>query len=557
VATRILNADPKLRGALDRRRREWTARDGTRRLWARDRSLWTGGGEERSLGWLDVEDFGRLKLLAGGRPEDVATGDLGQRLAGRPFDRCLLLGMGGSALGADLLWRALPRQVEAEFLVLDTTDPRELTAALDGVPPDRLRVIAASKSGGTLETTLAFELLLHLLGDAARSCVVAVTDPGSALEARALSVGAPVVLGRPDVGGRFSVLSAFGTTPAAIAGIDVDPLLRSALRMASACQRDLSERDANPGVELGLLLAAAHDCGRDKLHLHAPPTCGPLIGWVEQLIAESLGKGGVLLLPVEAAGLPVESRSDRVDVLLGSASGKGTGAGSGPGEVLEAEIPASGPAALVEATLPADLGGESFRWEFATAVAGALLGINPFNQPDVEASKIVTRRYVERIRAGHVLPPGAIVRLDELSDLGLAELLGTHLATLPPGGYAVVSAWVDRTVRNRELLQALRVRIARLTRAASVLGFGPGFLHSTGQLHKGGPNRGLFFQITADPPVADLPVPGESLTFGQVQLAQARGDHDVLVERSRRVLGLHLGSDVEAGLLRLLACLSD
>ena len=535
---RFHNADTGLTAAVEKRRREWRDLDGTARLWAREGSLWTDSGEEEWLGWLDVERLGRLTLLgANGERIETEAAALAEHLAGPPFDRCLLLGMGGSALGADLLWRALPRQVAAEFIVLDTTDPREISRALDGVEPAALRVIAASKSGGTLETKLAFELLLDRLGDAASVSALAITDPGSALETRARAAGATVAFGHPDIGGRFSVLSAFGLAPAAVAGIDVEPLLLSAQRVAGACRRSDDGDETNPGVELGLLLAAAHDCGRDKLYLRAPDGCAEMVGWVEQLLAESLGKGDVLLLPVAAAGMPAEPSADRLDIVLGS----GASAGG----------PAGAPLAHMGVDLSADLGGEFFRWQFATAVAGALLGVNPFDQPDVESSKVVTRRYVERMRAGDTTEPSGVVRLGDVSALGLSQLLGNHLATFPEGGYAVVSAYLDRGSRNRELLQTLRRRIAGATGGAAVLGFGPGFLHSTGQAHKGGPNRGLFLQITADPPASDISVPGESLTFGQVQLAQAWGDYEVLVQRGRRVLAVHIDGDIETGLRRL------
>ncbi len=532
-----VDKDSGLGAALERRRRQWRDIDGAARLWSRDASLWTGSGEEEWLGWLDVERLGRLTLVDGGNRVEAGAADLAGFLAGRPFERCLLLGMGGSALGAELLWRALPRRVDAEFVALDTTDPREIARALDGVDPANLRVIAASKSGGTLETKLAFELLLDRLGAPAPGAILAITDPGSALESRARAAGATVVFGRPDVGGRFSVLSAFGLAPAAVAGIHLEPLLTSARAMAKACRVNEEKRAANPGVELALLLAAAHDCGRDKVFLHAPDGCAPMVSWVEQLLAESLGKGDVLLLPVAAAGLPAESAPDRLDIVLGRGAGL--------------EAPVGAPLANLEADLPADLGGELFRWQFATAAAGALLGVNPFDQPDVESSKVVTRRHVQRMKAGDAPAPRGVVRLSEFADLGLAQLLGVHFATCPDRGYAVVSAWLDRSRRNRELLETLRRHVARRTGGAAVLGFGPSFLHSTGQAHKGGPNRGLFLQITADPPAADIPIPGEGLTFGQVQLAQAWGDCEVLMERGRRVLALHIDGDVETGLRRL------
>ncbi len=517
-----VEADSGVTAAIEKRRRQWREIDGTARLWSRDGSLWTDSGEEEWLGWLDVERLSQLTLVdADGKGVDTEAGKLAGHLAGPPFERCLLLGMGGSALGADLLWRALPRHACASFIVLDTTDPREIASALDGVDPAALRVIAASKSGGTLETRLAFELLLDRLGQAASRAALAITDPGSALETRARNAGVRVVFGRPDIGGRFSVLSAFGLAPAAVAGIDVEPLLLGARRMAAACRRPDDAAGTNPGVELGVLLAAAHDCGRDKVYLQAPDGCPEMVAWVEQLIAESLGKGDVLLLPVAAAGLPAGSAPDRLDIEL----------------------------------VPADLGGEFFRWQFATAVAGALLGVNPFDQPDVESSKVVTRRYVERMKAGEGLAPGGVVRLSEVTELGLDQLLGTHLATFPDRGYVVISAYLDRSHRNRELLDALRRGVAGRTGGASVLGFGPSFLHSTGQAHKGGPNRGLFLQITADPPAADIPIPGEGLTCGQVQLAQAWGDYEVLVERDRRVLAVHIDGRVEGGLRRLIEAL--
>lgn len=565
---RFINADARLTAALERRRRQWRDLDGTTRLWSRDASLWTDSGEKEWLGWLDVERLGRLTLVdADGRRVDTEAAALVEHLAGPPFERCLLLGMGGSALGADLLWRALPRRVDAEFIVLDTTDPREIAGALEGVDPSALRVIAASKSGGTLETRLAFELLLDRLGEAAPRAALAITDRGSALEARARTAGVPVVFGHPDVGGRFSVLSAFGLVPAAVTGIELEPLLESARAMAGACRVDEEEPATNPGVELGLLLAAAHDCGRDKVYLHAPDGCAEMVSWVEQLLAESLGKGDVLLLPVAAAGVPVAPGPDRLDIVLGNvAGGSKQGGGYEPGAPGRRDVgspraadagwkvgePAFGPAARIEADLPGDLGGEFFRWQFATAVAGALLGVNPFDQPDVESSKVVTRRYVERMKAGDALMPPGVVRLSEVSELGLDQVLGTHLATFPDRGYAVISAYLQRSRRNRELLEALRRGVAERTGGASVLGFGPSFLHSTGQAHKGGPNRGLFLQITADPPATDVPIPGDGLTFGQVQLAQAWGDYEVLVDRGRRVLAIHIDGDIEAGLSRLL-----
>ena len=567
TAIELLHADPELAAALDRRRREWREADGTARLWSRDSSLWTDSGEAEWLGWLDVDRLGSVSVSKPTADRvEMPAADLAEHLAGPPFERCLLLGMGGSALGADLLWRALPRRVDADYIVLDTTDPREIASALEGVEPASLRVIAASKSGGTIETRLGFELLLDRLGPAASSAALAITDRGSALEERARAAGAGVVFGHPDIGGRFSVLSAFGLAPAAVAGIDVGPLLASARSMAAACRRGGTDTETNPGVELGLLLAAAHDAGRDKLHLHAPGAAA-MAAWVEQLIAESLGKGDVLLLPVDTGGLPAEPRPDRLDIVLGSEAGNGESAPprpDGPVARIAAELaedlggdggpatpPQGGPVVRIAARLPQDLGGEFFRWQFGAAVAGALLGVNPFDQPDVESSKVVTRRYVERMKVGSAPEPGGVVRLSEVSALGLAHLLGTHLATFPERGYAVISAYLERSSRNRDLLQALRRRVADVTGGASVRGFGPSFLHSTGQAHKGAPNRGLFLQITAEPPAADIPAPGEGITFGQVQLAQAWGDQEVLVERDRRVLAVHIDGDVEQGLRRL------
>lgn len=536
----------------------WRARRGTARLFARDATLWTGADEARWLGWIDA-------------PEASLAGmALWRQLAGearaREFDRVVLLGMGGSSLAAEVFRRVIGHAPDhPETLVLDSTDPDQIAAVERRIDPARTLVVVASKSGSTLEPSLLavrfWTTLEAVLGERTGSRFVAITDPGSRLEAEARDRGyRHVVLGEPTVGGRFSALSPFGMVPAALAGLDVLTLLDLAVEAAVETRRPAPGDDA--AVRLGLLLAAAARRGVDKLTLVAAPELDAFGGWLEQLIAESTGKQGRAILPIDGERLagPERYGDDRLFVALryrGSLE-----------EVDEAALAALAAARrpIVELDVPSreHLGAEMYRWEVATAVAGAELGVNPFDQPDVEAAKVEARKLAAAVEATGELPHEAPLAVDGplafFADAGLAArldpgadaagVLAAHLARLVPGDYFALLAFLEMSDANRLPLDRLRHRVRDRARVAASLGFGPRFLHSTGQAHKGGPDSGLFLQVTADPR-RDLPVPGQRLTFGQVLAAQARGDFEVLRARGRRALRVHLAADPVAGLERL------
>jgi transaldolase/glucose-6-phosphate isomerase len=545
-----------LREEVDATIAEWDADGRVRRLWARDASVWTGGDEARWLGWLGiVED-----QLA----HDDFLAMLRERARAAGFRHALLLGMGGSSLAPEMLklvWGSQPGYPELH--VLDSTDPAQIRAVEARVDLASTLVIVSSKSGSTLEPNIFkqyfFERVRAVVGDdEVGRRFVAITDPGSKLEHIAEADGfRHITHGVPEIGGRYSALSHFGVVPGAIMGVDVHRLLDDAERMAQGCRPSVPA-DENPGLELGVVLGVCARHGRDKLTLIASPRIASFGAWLEQLVAESTGKHGLGIVPVdrEPLGAPGVYGDDRLFayVRLGSEPDAAQDAAV---DALEAE---GHPVVRIAIDDVHELGGEIFRWEFATAVAGAVLGIDPFDQPDVEASKIATRRLTTEYERTGALPPetpvweGEGVRLytDEanaaaLSGTTLAELLGSHLARLEPGDYAALLAYVEMTPEHEAVLTAIRQAIRDRTGAATCVGFGPRFLHSTGQAYKGGPNTGVVLQITCDDAL-DLAVPGQSYTFGTVKAAQARGDFDVLAERGRRALRVHLGRDVRAGL---------
>jgi transaldolase/glucose-6-phosphate isomerase len=540
--------------------RAWTAERRIERLWARDATLWTGGDEAKWLGWLDVvdEQLGRVdhfRRLA----EDVRQGG---------FSHLLLLGMGGSSLCPDVLRATFGRTPGfPELHVLDSTDPAQVRAFESRVDLGRTLFIVSSKSGTTLEPNIFkdyfFERVKQAVGpDKAGARFVAITDPGSQLEQVARAEGfRHVLLGRASIGGRYSALSDFGLGPAALMGLDVARLLAAARTMARACAA--SGAEGNPGVALGVLMGTLATRGRDKVTLVASPGIHDLGAWLEQLLAESTGKAGTGLIPVdrEPLGPPDAYGPDRLIVHLRLDSAPDA-AQDGAVARLEA---AGQPVVRIAIPEPYHVAAEFFRWEFATAVAGAVLGINPFDQPDVEASKVATRRLTTEFEGTGRLPgetpfleaDGLRLFADrrnatELEGGGrtLAGALRAHLGRIRPGDYVALLAYVEMTAAHEAALQAMRTRVRDRARVATCLGFGPRFLHSTGQAYKGGPNSGVFLQITCDD-AEDLPVPGRRYTFGVVKAAQARGDFEVLAERGRRALRVHLGPDVPAGLAAL------
>ncbi len=524
----------------------WSAEEGTRRLWERDASLWTGGDEPAWLGWLDApreqqDQLACYRALAEGVRED------GIRHA-------ILIGMGGSSLCCEVLAETFGPTADRPLLhVVDSTVPGQVKAVDARIDPASSVAIVSSKSGGTLETDVLRRHFFERIDDPKR--FIAVTDPGSSLEARAREEGwRAVVHGVPEIGGRFSALSAFGLVPGAVIGLDVDDLLVRARRLA--------ESD-DPGIRLGVSLGALARAGRDKLTIVASPGVASLGAWLEQLIAESTGKNGLGIVPIdgEPPVSPDRYGSDRVFAYV-----RLTSAPDAAQDAAIENVRAAGhPVLQVDVAEPAEIGAEFFRWEIATAVAGSILGVNPFDQPDVEAAKVSARELMAAYESSGSLPesrPRLVdgdleVHTDDANAgvLGqpadLVEALRTHLGRLGPGDYLAINAFVERTDGNTRPLDRLRGVALRGTGAATTLGYGPRFLHSTGQLHKGGPDNAVILEITAHDP-EDLSIPGLGYTFGVLKDAQARGDFDVLCERGRRAIRVHIGSGhVAAGLSTL------
>jgi len=555
-----------LRTELD----SWSAEGKVERLWAKDASLWTSDDEAKWLGWLDIvdEELGNLTKYSEFYDDISSAG----------FTDVLLLGMGGSSLCPEVLGMTFGK---SNFHILDSTVPAQVRAVENKIDLEKTLFIVASKSGSTLEPNCFkqyfFEKVVEKIGrDKAGRQFVAITDPGSNMEQIAKDDGfRHIFYGKPEIGGRFSALSAFGLTAAASMGLDVEKLLRQAAEMVNACKN--SDPTENPGALLGLILGICHKHGRDKLTIFTSPEIHDLGAWLEQLIAESTGKNGVAIIPVDREPVlnPGFSRqtppeggtqntygNDRVFVFL-SVQG-----GNDLGEHFDAITSAGHPAIKIDFGSIDNLGQEFFRWEFATAVAGSIMQINPFNQPDVESAKIEARDLTEQYEKHGELPTETPFFQDETFSLFTSqfeeaslvtaaehrttqEMIRSFLNSIRPGDdYFALLAYIEMNGENEELLQTIRGNVLKRYRCATCLGFGPRFLHSTGQAYKGGANNGVFLQITSDDEF-DLPVPGQKYTFGVVKAAQARGDFQVLLDRGRRGLRAHLGADVPAGLRKL------
>jgi transaldolase/glucose-6-phosphate isomerase len=483
-----------LGGAVESRLAAMAQADVPRRIWSKDYTVWKPEPTEISnrLGWLHVAE-----------QMTEAAGDLvefGRRVAGEGYRDVVLMGMGGSSLAPEVIHATFGAAPGFPPLhVLDTTDPASILALERSLDPERTLFIAASKSGGTVETVCQCAYFFDKVKRGEQ--FIAITDAGSSLETFARQSGfRRVFLNQPDIGGRYSALSYFGLVPAALVGAPVRDLLEEATEMACACASYVPIAD-NPGMWLGAVIAEAAMAGRDKLTLVLPPAISSFGTWVEQLVAESTGKEGKGILPVEGEplGPPEVYGDDRFFVSIG-------------------DDVSLRPAATLKFDGAARLGAEFFRWEFATAVAGALLGINPFDQPNVQEAKDATNRI---LAAGGRLPD---VPNDDLDAL---------LARVRPGDYIAITAYMPRDAENEEALRRVRARLRDRFKVATTVGFGPRYLHSTGQLHKGGPNTGVFIQvITQDE--TDLPVPGRPYTFGTLNAAQALGDLQSLRAHGRR-----------------------
>jgi transaldolase/glucose-6-phosphate isomerase len=453
--------------------------------------------------------------------------------------------------------------------ILDSTVPAQIKAIEQTLDLGRTLFIVSSKSGSTTEPNILKDYFFQRVTDTigasgAGRHFVAITDPGSSLEKSAkLQNFRNIFFGVPSIGGRYSVLSPFGLVPAAIAGIDVAVLQRSARMMMRSCGPDVPPPQ-NPGVALGLALGNAARAGRDKVTIVTSPRLASFGAWAEQLIAESTGKNGKGLIPIdgEPLGPPAAYGDDRVFIDLALS-------GDADGDRLKTLEGTGHPVVRIAIESPEQIGQEFFRFEVATAVAGAVLGINPFDQPDVEASKVKTRELTAAFEQAGALPAEAPVYSSASIDLhtdaanakalraggaggDLAGWLRAQLGRIQAGDYFAVLAYVARDEANAAPLQQMRLAVRDRRHVATCLEFGPRFLHSTGQAYKGGPDSGVFLQVTADD-AADLPIPGHRASFGVVKAAQARGDFDVLLERGRRALRAHIKGDLQKGLAELAA----
>jgi transaldolase/glucose-6-phosphate isomerase len=540
---------------------DWRREGKVRRLWAGDASLWTETDEAKWTGWLGVVD---QQLAAAPHLEDFAAD-----VRRSEFRDVLLLGMGGSSLGPEVFAKTFGAKPGFPTLhVLDSTDPAQIRHFESEIDVPRTLFIVSSKSGSTLEPNIFKQYFLERAKTAvgaaeAAKHFVAITDPGSSLEKIARDEGFRAVFhGLPSIGGRYSVLSNFGMVPAASIGVAPRAFLESAAEMVRSCAPSAPPVE-NPGVILGAVLGVCQRHGRDKVTIVASKGIADFGAWLEQLLAESTGKLGKGIVPVdnEPLGPPSVYGNDRVFAYLRLAADAG-----GEEERAVAALEAAGhPVVRITVSDAMQLGQEFFRWEMATAVAGSVIGINPFDQPDVEASKVKTRDLTTAYEKTGSLPDekpffsdaGFALYADPKNEAALAPkatslvaALKAHFGRIGAGDYAALLAYIERNPAHIESMQNLRRMIRDRTKAATCVGFGPRFLHSTGQAYKGGPNSGVFLQVTCDDP-EDRPVPGQKYTFGVVKAAQARGDFEVLAERGRRALRVHISGGLEAGLAAL------
>ncbi|WP_310397993.1 bifunctional transaldolase/phosoglucose isomerase [Hymenobacter sp.] len=550
--------------AVDAKIQELNDKQFTEGFWQKKAALWVAdeAGQQsiRSfMGWLRVAE-----TMVGAVPE---IEQFVHEVKAAGFRHVVVMGMGGSTM-APIVFKAAFAQGAAglPLSVLDTTDPGTVRQIEAAVPLAETLFIVASKSGTTAEP-LAFgdyfyAKLKELKGDRAGENFVAITDPGSRFVAAATAQGyRRIFLNFPDVGGRFSALSYFGLVPAALYGLPIGELLERAIRMMRACGA-YGPVAHNPGLDLGAALGVLAPLGRDKLTLVVPEALADLGLWLEQLIAESTGKEGTGILPV--AGEPLGEvglyGADRVFVYVGYRDQ--------PDEAniikMKALEQAGHPTITILLDDALDLGQEFYRWEVATAVASAVLGINPFDQPNVQAAKTATDSLMKVVETQGRLPEtnrpvateNGVAYYSAAGGAGAAGVLQAFFAQARPGDFLCLQAYLTETPAVSASLQTLRRRVQQRLHLATTSGYGPRFLHSTGQYHKGGPNTGLFVQFTDDNP-RDLALPGRSYTFGTFKNAQALGDFEALRSYGRRTLRVHLGADAEQGLNALLAALPE
>ncbi|HEX5601031.1 MAG TPA: hypothetical protein VFX63_00725 [Pyrinomonadaceae bacterium] len=519
-----------------------------KRIWQKDATLWKSDPDSikiinSSLGWLTVADemIGVIDALV----------EFSETVRSRGFQHVMVCGMGGSSLCPEVLARTFGRQPGfPELLVLDSTDPDVIAAFKERIDVERCLFIIASKSGSTTEPNVFYKYWyeeVSKLKEGPGENFIAITDPGSPLVETAHDLNfLHTFLNQADIGGRYSALSYFGMVPAALMGLDLRRLLEGARQAAQS-------NDA--AVELGISMGDNAAAGRDKLTLVIDRSLETLGLWIEQLIAESTGKEGTGILPVngEPLGPPNVYGNDRlfVSISLGGVS---------EDTQLEALAAAGHPIVHRKLNDLYDLGAEFFTWEFATAVAGWRLGINPFDQPNVQEAKDATKELLTAFtRRGQLNPRNTVASEESIAVYGaddeeksesVAQVLRAHLATIKPGDYIAFLNYIEETPEIDRQFQELRTQLRNATHCATTVGYGPRFLHSTGQLHKGGPDTGVFFQIIAND-VVDFPIPGEPYTFTILKQAQALGDFRALVKRGRRVIGIDLGDNTSRGIARL------
>jgi transaldolase/glucose-6-phosphate isomerase len=536
--------------------------DVMRRIWRKDAKLWKEDEAHQkiiknALGWLTVPD-----QMIGTEDDLVEFADRIRNV--REFKHVMVCGMGGSSLCPEVLRQTFGKQEGyPELLVLDSTDPDAFSGIADQIDITHCMFIISSKSGTTTEPAVFYKYWYDQVSKKKENpgeCFIAITDPGTKMEADATrDKFKRVFLNPADIGGRYSALSYFGLVPAALMGVDIRKLLDRAERIVHACSQVVPAAD-NPGAKLGAILGECAKAGRDKCTIICDPKIGSFGLWVEQLLAESTGKDGKGIVPIagEPLGSPSAYGDDRLFVSV--AVGKLDSETEAKLKALEA---AGHPVVYRTLTDIYDLGEEFFLWEIATAFAGWRLGINPFDQPNVQESKDATKELLETYARDNKLPEqsvlaqegGLTVYADDQTRAALgagtvAEAIKAHLARVKPGDYVALLNYIEETPAHEEVIQAIRTHLRDATKCATTTGYGPRFLHSTGQLHKGGSDAGVFLQLTA-PDTRDVPIPGEPYSFSTLKQAQALGDFRSLSSRGRRAIRVDLGTDVLAGLRRL------
>ncbi len=550
--------------AITKELNAWQKENKMSRLWKNDPSLWTNHDENKWTGWLalmqsELSEVNRIMSLA-------------HQIKTEGFKDIVLLGMGGSSLCPAMLAKTFGKIEDYPRLhILDSTDPLQIRHLEERIDLKHTFFIVSSKSGTTLEPNIFKQYFYARLQTVLEKpdvghCFMAITDPGTALDSLAKDNHFKTIFyGIPSIGGRYSALSNFGMAPAGLMGIDVNKFLGSAIEMTHACGPNIGVLD-NPGAILGVILGVCGKLGKNKITLIASPGIHALGAWLEQLLAESTGKQGKGLIPVdqEALGLPSVYGDDRIFIYIRLEDGVDSEQEAGVAALEQAGQ------VVVRCHLQdkMHLGAALFLWEIATVVAGSILDINPFDQPDVEASKVrtmqLTKEYEQTGKISHPKPIFSKNNIELYTDeinardidkhltgsKDLVDYLRAHLDRIRENDYVDLSAFIEMSNENITSLQQTRLLIRDVKKVATCLGFGPRSLHSTGQVYKGGPNIGVFLQITTDHP-EDIPIPGEPYTFGLVINAQAQGDFEVLNQRARRVLRIHIKGDVGAGLKQL------